>query len=75
MKTYLVFLISHREALGSFAWVQLDGRLKLTNLAAQGYTLLAQRKALSGYTGFAIRKGSKPSTAKTVYTYHETTTT
>lgn len=69
MKTFLVFLINHREALGSFAWLRLDGRKSLINLAADGYEELAKRKGL--YTGFSIRKGSKPSTAKQIYSYHE----
>jgi len=71
MKTFLVFLINHREALGSFAWLRLDGRKSLVNLAADGYEELAKRKDLHGYTGFSIRKGSKPSTAKQIYSYHE----
>jgi len=71
MKTFLVFLINHHEALGSFAWLRLDGRKSLVNLATDGYAELAKRKALNGYTGFSIRKGSKPSTAKQIYSYHE----
>lgn len=71
MKTFLVFLRNHREVLGSLSWLRLDGRQKLSTQAAQGYELLAKRKPLDHYTGFAIRKGSKPTTAKTVYTYHE----
>lgn len=71
MKTFLVFLINHREALGSFAWLRLDGRKSLVNLAADGYAELAKRKDLHGYTGFSILKGSKPSTAKQLYSYHE----
>jgi hypothetical protein len=73
MKTFLVFLINHREALGSFAWIRLDSRLSLNNLATIGYAELTKRKALNGYTGFSIRKGSKPSTTKQIYSYHENT--
>jgi hypothetical protein len=72
MKTFLVFLINHREALGSFAWIRLDGRKSFTNLTAEGYELLNKHRALSGYNGFSIRKGSKPSTAKSIFTYQET---
>lgn len=70
MKTFLVFLRNHREVLGSFSWLRVDGRQTLTNQAAQGYEELKKRKP--NYTGFEIRKGSKPSTAKTIYSYHET---
>ena len=46
MKTFLVFLINHREALGSFAWLRLDGRKSLINLATDGYEELAKRKGI-----------------------------
>jgi len=71
MKTFLVFLINHREALGSFAWLRLDGRKSLNNLAADSYVEFYKRKTANGYTGFSILKGSKPSTAKQIYSYHE----
>lgn len=67
MKTYVQFLDYNlkrelADAIGSFGILIVDGRLSINTVEQIGRKECAVRK----YPGFEIRKGDKPSRAKTV---------
>lgn len=69
MKIYAHFTTDGKENMGSDAWFQLDGRNSLEKqIMDSGHRMILMQSVHPDYNGFQIRRGTKPSTSRIIYT-------